>query len=188
MRKGQEETTQKFLHYFQITAMGKLAVIKTQETDASVDDFLSQVPDAQQKKDSQELIKLMKKATGEKPKLWGSAIIGFGNVRYKSAATGREVDWFRIGFSPRKANLSLYLTTQLNSKEAFLKKLGKHKTGGGCIYIKKLEDVDMKVLTDLINSSATPVKEMTVSAKGNKVKKAAKKLPVKKKKAIPKKK
>lgn len=148
--------------------MGKVAVIKTQETNASVDEFLAKVPDEQQRKDSLELIKLMKKATGEKPKLWGTSLIGFGNVRYKSAATGREVDWFRIGFAPRKANLSLYLTTQLNSKEALLKNLGKHKTGGGCVYIKRLSDVDMKVLTELINTSATPVKEMTVTSKGNK--------------------
>ena len=90
--------------------------------------------------------------------MWGSSLIGFGNVRYKSPATGREVDWLRIGFSPRKANLSLYLTMDIKAYAALLKKLGKHKTGVGCLYINKLEDVDMKVLEELINIAAKPRK------------------------------
>ena len=134
--------------------MGKVAEIKTKETDASVDDFISKVPDEQKRKDSQTILKLMKKATGDQPKLWGSSIIGFGNVRYKSPATGREVDWFKIGFSPRKANLTLYLTMNVQDHASQLKKLGKHKTGKGCLYINKLDDVDMKVLEGMINKSA----------------------------------
>src|ERR1700741_1229888 len=90
--------------------MGKLAQIKTKETNASVNDFINAFPDEQKRKDSFALIQMMQKATKEEPKIWGSSIIGFGNVRYKSPATGREVDWLRIGFAPRKANLSLYLT------------------------------------------------------------------------------
>jgi hypothetical protein len=82
----------------------KLAEIKTKETAASVDDFINAVPDEQKREDSFAILAMMKKATGEKPKMWGSSIVGFGNKRYKSPATGREVDWFRIGFSPRKAN------------------------------------------------------------------------------------
>jgi hypothetical protein len=85
--------------------------------------------------------------------MWGSSIIGFGNKRYKSPATGREVDWLKIGFSPRKANLSLYLTVGIQEHAEALKKLGKHKTGVGCLYINKLEDVDLKVLEKMIKNS-----------------------------------
>ena len=85
--------------------------------------------------------------------MWGSSIIGFGNKRYKSPKTGREVDWLLIGFSPRKASLSLYLAVNLKKQAAVLKKLGKHKTGVGCLYINKLEDVDLKVLKGMIEAS-----------------------------------
>ena len=85
--------------------------------------------------------------------MWGSSIIGFGNKRYKSPTTGREVDWLLIGFSPRKANLSLYLTMDIKKHADALAKLGKHKTGVGCLYINKLEDVDLKVLKGLIKAS-----------------------------------
>ena len=129
--------------------MGKLAVIKTKQTSASVADFIDSIPDEQKRKDSQVILKLMEKATKEKPKMWGSSMIGFGNVRYKSPATGREVDWFKIGFSPRKANLSLHLMDMRRHADA-LTKLGKHKTGGGCLYINKLADVDIKVLEEMI--------------------------------------
>ncbi|HZG00460.1 MAG TPA: hypothetical protein VEY71_05625, partial [Chitinophagales bacterium] len=91
------------------TIKSKLAEIKTKETTASVEDFINAVDDEQKRDDSFAILEMMKKATGEKPKMWGSAIIGFGNVRYKSPNTDREVDWFRIGFSPRKANLTVYL-------------------------------------------------------------------------------
>jgi hypothetical protein len=131
----------------------KLAEIKTKETAASVEGFINAVEHEQKRKDSFVILEMMKKATGEEPKMWGSSIIGFGNVRYKSPASGREVDWFRIGFSPRKANLTLYL---MNIQEfaADLKKLGKHKTGGGCLYINKLADVDIKVLKGMIDTAA----------------------------------
>jgi len=135
--------------------MGKLAKIKTTENDASVEDFINAVASEQKRKDSFVLVKLMQKATKEKPKMWGSSIIGFGNLRYKSPASGREVDWLKIGFSPRKASLSLYLLgLDAAFRAASLEKLGKHKTDGGCIYINKLEDVDLKVLEKMINASA----------------------------------
>ena len=134
-------------------AKSKLAEIKTKETEANVDDFINKVPYEQKRKDSKTILDLMKKATNEKPKLWGSSIIGFGNVRYKSPATGREVDWFNIGFSPRKANITLYLTMSIKSFDADLKKLGKHKTGVGCLYINKLADVDVKVLEGMIEKA-----------------------------------
>ena len=134
--------------------MGKLAVIKTKETDSSVEDFINSVKDEEKRKDSFILLKLMQKATKEKPKMWGSSMIGFGNKRYKSPATGREVDWFKIGFSPRKANLSLHLVLDIKKYAAELKKLGKHKTGVGCLYINKLDDIDLKVLEKIINVAA----------------------------------
>ena len=133
--------------------MGRLAEIKTKETSASVEDFINNVKDEQKRKDSFVILKMMKKATGEEPKMWGSSVIGFGNVRYKSPTTGREVDWLRIGFSPRKANLSLYISVGIKEHAAALKKLGKHKTGVGCLYINKLEDIDMKVLKGMIDAS-----------------------------------
>lgn len=132
--------------------MGKLAEIKTKQTAASVDDFINLLPDEKKRKDSLAIIAMMEKATGEKPKMWGSSLIGFGNKRYTSPATGREVDWFTIGFSPRKANLSIYML-DLKRQAAALEKLGKHKTGAGCLYINKLEDVDVKVLEKMIESA-----------------------------------
>jgi len=134
--------------------MGKVAEIKTKENDASVEAFIAGVPDEQKRQDCHTLLKLMEKATKEKPKMWGASLIGFGNLRYKSPTSGREVDWFRIGFSPRKANLSLYLTMDIKAHAEVLQKLGKHKTGMGCLYINKLADVDMKVLKDMIKAAA----------------------------------
>lgn len=130
--------------------MSKLAQIKTKETTSSVEDFINTVADEQKRKDSFWLVEQMQAATSEKPKMWGNSIIGFGNMRYKSKATGREVDWFIIGFSPRKANLVLYLTITIKAHSDLLQQLGKHKTGVGCLYINKLVDVDQKVLKELI--------------------------------------
>ncbi len=133
---------------------GKLAEIKTKENNASVEDFINSVADEQKRKDSFVILEMMKKATKEEPKMWGTSLIGFGNIRYKSPATGREVDWLRIGFLPRKANISLYLTMNVNEQGAALEKLGKHKTGVGCLYINKLADVDVKVLKEMIDLAA----------------------------------
>ena len=134
--------------------MGKLAEIKTKQTNASVKDFINSISDEVKRKDSFTIIKLMQKATKAKPKLWGSSIIGFGNKIYKSPATDREVEWFKLGFSPRKANLTLYLVAGIKTYTNDLKKLGKHKTGGGCLYINKLADVDMKILEKIITVAA----------------------------------
>lgn len=131
----------------------KLAEIKTKPTTDSVEAFINKVPDEQKRKDSFVLLEMMKKASGEEPVLWSSSIIGFGNKRYKSAATGREVDWLKIGFSPRKANLSLYVSVSIDEHAESLKKLGNHKTGVGCLYINKLEDVDLKILKKIIDTS-----------------------------------
>jgi len=130
-----------------------MAETKTKSTDDSVESFINSVKDEQKRKDSFELLEMMKKASGEEPKMWGSSIIGFGNQKVKSPSTGKEVDWLRIGFSPRKANLSLYLTGDIKKQAAALEKLGKHKTGVGCLYINKLEDVDLKVLKGMMEAA-----------------------------------
>ena len=131
----------------------KLVTIKTQETSASVDSFIEKLSDATKKSDCYAIIEMMKKATKAEPKMWGSAIIGFGNMRYVSPKTGREVDWLIIGFSPRKANLSLYVKIHANKNPELIKKLGKCKTGGGCLYINKLSDIDAGILQEIINES-----------------------------------
>lgn len=131
----------------------KLVEIKTKENSASVEDFLNAIPDEKKRNDSFRILEMMKNASQAEPKMWGSSIIGFGNKRYKSPSTGREVDWLLIGFSPRKANISLYLTTDVKKHGEALEKLGKHKTGVGCLYINKLADVDIAVLETLIKNS-----------------------------------
>ena len=133
-----------------------MAELKTKKTEASVDDFLNGIPSEQARKDCFEIVKLMQQATKAEPKLWGSSIIGFGSRRLQYAS-GRELDWMIIGFSPRKQNLTLYLTGSLNSYADLFEKLGKHKTGGGCLYIKTLKDVDTKVLKELIQRSVKAV-------------------------------
>lgn len=133
--------------------MAKVAEIKTKENDASVEDFINSLKSEQQRKDSLVLVELMQTISNEPPKMWGNAIIGFGNKRYKSPTSGREVDWFKIGFSPRKANISLNLVLSTAEHADTLQKLGKHKTGMGCVYINKLADIDLKVLEELIHTA-----------------------------------
>ena len=135
-------------------AKSKLAEIKTKQTASSVEDYINSVQDEEKRNDSPQLLEMMKKATGEEPKMWGASMVGYGLKRYKSPATGREVDWFRIGFAPRKANISLHLIVDLKKQATSLEKLGKHKTGVGCLYINKLSDIDLKVLQELIDQAA----------------------------------
>lgn len=132
-----------------------MAELKTKKTEASVDNFLAAFPE-ETRKDCLEIAKMMKAAVKEDGKMWGSSIIGFGSVHLKYAS-GRELDWMMIGFSPRKQNLTIYLNN-LNQEEALLKKLGKYTTGKGCLYIKRLEDVDKKVLKELITDSVKVMK------------------------------
>jgi nucleoid DNA-binding protein len=128
-----------------------MAEIKTKMTKTSVTDFLAKIPDAEKRKDALVLLKLFKKITGEKPRMWGSSIVGFGTFHYKSKSS--EGDWFMTGFSPRKQNLTLYVLEWQGDDSNLLKKLGKHKRGGGCLYINKLADVDEKILAKLIKRS-----------------------------------
>jgi hypothetical protein len=133
-----------------------MAELKTKLNDASVTDFLNSIKDEGKRTDSFEIVKMMQQVTKQEPKMWGSSIVGFGNVHLKYAS-GRELEWFTIGFSPRKQDLTLYgLGTWLESD--MLKKLGKRKTGKGCLYIKKLEDVDVKVLKELLKQSVKAAK------------------------------
>lgn len=131
---------------------------KTKPTDVNVDDFLNEIDNPAQKQDTLKIIKMMKEITGEKPKLWGDSIIGFGEYRYKYAS-GREGDWFLTGVSPRKNNITLYLSYGFENHSDLMGELGKYKTGKACLYIKKLEDVNEAALKKLISRSAEEVKK-----------------------------
>jgi len=138
----------------------KLAVLKTKENDASVEGFLQTIADETMRKDAEEILGMMKKITGEKPKMWGASIIGFGKYIYESPKTGRSGEWFMTGFSPRKQNLTIYMIHGFAVYADLLKKLGKYKvSGGSCLYINKLADVDSKVLKELINHSFRHMKK-----------------------------
>ena len=134
-----------------------MSELKTKVNTASVEKFLNAVPDEQARKDSYEILKIMKQVTKEEPKMWGASIVGFGSYHYKGAS-GREGDWMLTGFSPRKQNLTLYLMHGFDVHKDLLKKLGKYKTSMGCLYIRKLEDVDKKVLKELVAASVKRVK------------------------------
>ncbi len=123
--------------------------LKTKQTDESVEEFLNAVADEQQRVDAFRVLEIFKRVTGEEPKMWGPAIIGFGHrvLKYDS---GRELDWMVTGFSPRKSNLTLYVNDSTGRSEDLMSQLGKHKTGKGCLYIKKLADVDESVVEQLI--------------------------------------
>jgi len=131
----------------------KLVEIKTKPTIANVTDFINNLSDEQKRKDSFVLLEIMQNATEEVPVLWSNSIIGFGNKRYKSPATGREVDWLLIGFAPRKANLSLYLSIGIKAHAVVFAKLGKHKKEVGCLYINKLDEINLTVLKGIIAAS-----------------------------------
>lgn len=127
-----------------------MAELKTKKTAESVEAFLNKIPEAQKRKDAFSILELMEKATKAKGKMWGPAIIGFGD-RHLKYESGRELDWFIMGFSPRKKNFALYITGAVEKQQALLKKLGKHKTGKGCLYINNLEEVDAAVLKEIID-------------------------------------
>lgn len=134
------------------------AELKTKVNDASVTKFLDSVADERKRDDCFEIVKMMKQITKEEPKMWGSSIVGFGSYHYKGKS-GREGDWMLIGFSPRKQNLTLYLMGGLD--DALLEKLGKFTTGVGCLYIKTLQDVDKKILKELVKGSVKRMKQLS---------------------------
>ncbi len=129
-----------------------MAEIKTKATKESVTKFLKTITPDEKKKDALALLKLFKDSTGEKPVMWGPSIVGFGKYHYKSDRSTQEGDWFHVGFSPRKQNLTLYILGWKMEEPKELAKLGKFKRGGGCLYINKLADIDQKVLAKLIKN------------------------------------
>jgi hypothetical protein len=138
-----------------------MSELKTKVNNASVKDFLDSIENEQLRKDCFEIAKMMESAAKAKPKMWGAGIVGFGSYHYVYKS-GREGDWMLTGFSPRKQNISLYLMGGFDTEKNLLEKLGKYKISVGCLYIKKLEDVDKKVLKELVNAS---VKKMKGQAK-----------------------
>lgn len=130
-----------------------MAELKTKPNDGDVDAFIDSVPEPA-RSDCRELVTLMQAATGAPPVMWGSSIVGFGDVHYRYAS-GREGDWFAVGFSPRKKSLTLYLTDGVGRHARHLERLGPHSTGKGCLYIKRLDDVDRDVLDALIREAAS---------------------------------
>ena len=139
-----------------------MAELKTKRTDQNPKEFLSTVEPEEKRANSLTLLKLFQKVTGEKPVMWGTSILGFGTYHYKSERSAQEGDWLLVGFSPRKQNLTLYIMHGNEKSQALLKKLGKHTTGGGCLYIKKLADVDHAVLESLIKKSFQYMKKTWV--------------------------
>lgn len=135
-----------------------MAELKTQKTSASVEKFLASVTDKQKREDSFTILEMLKKASKSEPKMWGPAIIGFKDRKLKYAS-GRELDWFTIGFSPRKQNIALYLPGGHEGVADILENLGKYKTGKGCLYINKLTDVNAKVLQKAFNESVKKAKD-----------------------------
>ena len=140
------------------------AELKTKKTEACVEDFFNEISDENIREDCKRISVLMEKATGAKPKMWGASIVGFGErlLKYES---GRELDWMEIGFSPRKQNITLYLTTGTGWHRDLLAKLGKYKTGKGCLYVKKLSDIDESVLKQIIEKSLEHLENHTEEAK-----------------------
>lgn len=126
-----------------------MAELKTKMNDASVDAFLNTVVDERKRQDCFTLVDLMTEATGAQPRMWGDSIVGFGEYHYKYAS-GREGNWFLAGFAPRKQNLTLYIMSGFDQYDELLGKLGKHSTGKSCLYIKRLDDVDMATLRELV--------------------------------------
>ena len=139
-----------------------MAELKTKKNDGDVHAFLSSVENERRRKDAFAVLGLMEKVTGLKPEMWGPSIVGFGSYRYKYES-GREGDWFLVGFSPRKQNLALYIMSGFAEYEDLLQKLGKHKTGKSCLYVNKIEDIDTDVLVELIRRSVNHVKSGNVS-------------------------
>ncbi|HEX5534296.1 MAG TPA: DUF1801 domain-containing protein [Actinomycetales bacterium] len=129
-----------------------MAQLKTQVTDESVDDFLDSIEPPDRREDARAVCALMRHVTGHEPRMWGAAMVGFGLYSY-AYASGRRGEWFEVGFSPRKQNLTLYLSGGFERYEDLLARLGKHSTGKACLYVKRLANVDIDVLRELVQAS-----------------------------------
>ena len=135
-----------------------MAELKTKPNDQSVEDFIDSVEPEWKRDDAREVLQLLKKITGEEPVMWGDSIVGFGNYHYKYK-TGREGDWFLAGFSPRKTSMTIYMMGGFDGQEELLEKLGKHKKSVGCLYVKKMADIDTKVLEQMTKLSIATLKK-----------------------------
>lgn len=136
-----------------------MAELKTKQNDASVDEFLGAVANERRREDAFTVLGLLKRVTGKKPRMWGTSIVGFGTYRYRYAS-GRTGEWPRIGFSPRKQNLTVYVMPGFSNYDEILSRLGKHRTGRSCLYVNKLADIDMGVLEELVGSSLGAMAEL----------------------------
>lgn len=134
------------------------AELKTKLNDASVEEFIGKIEDENMREDCRKVSEMMQKATGAEPKMWGASIVGFGTYNYKYAS-GREGEWMEIGFSPRKQNLTLYMMSGFTKYDELRAKLGKHKIGKSCLYVKCLSDLDEKVLMKMIEFSVENVRK-----------------------------
>ena len=135
-----------------------MAELKTKETDGSVEDFLGRVPQEKTREECRALVRLMKRVTGEEPKMWGASIIGFGSYHYRYES-GRKGEWFLTGFSPRKKDLTLYIMAGFDQYDDLMSRLGKHKTGKSCLYIRSIDDIDQGVLEKLVRASVAATKK-----------------------------
>jgi hypothetical protein len=135
-----------------------MAELKTKQTEASVSAFLDAVENEQRRADCRTVLNLMRAVTGEEPKMWGPSMVGFGSYHYKYAS-GREGDWFVTGFSPRKQDLTLYIMAGFDRYDELMAKLGRYKTGKSCLYLKRLSDVDLGVLRELVTASVEAMRQ-----------------------------
>ena len=142
-----------------------MAELKTKPTQASVKEFLNQIPDKERREDCFAIAKIMEEITGDKPKMWGPSIVGFGTYHYKYAS-GREADWLVTGFSPRKKDLTLYIMMGFERHRDLMEQLGKHSVGKSCLYIKRLSDVHVPTLKNLIKESINDLRDYISSRTG----------------------
>lgn len=141
---------------------GSMSELKTQPTSQDPREFLNSVEPTDKRADSFALLEMMERITGEQPVMWGSSIVGFGSYHYKSERSRQEGDWPLVGFSPRKQNLTLYIMPGNHENQELLGKLGKHKSSVGCLYIKRLADVDQAILATLVETSFNHMKRTTI--------------------------
>jgi Domain of unknown function (DU1801) len=132
--------------------------LKTRPHDGSVEEFVAALPDPQRREECRRLVELMGRVTGEPARMWGPSIVGFGSYHYRYES-GREGDWFLVGFSPRARQLSLYLMAGLERHRQILTRLGRHRTGKGCLYVKRLSEADLDVLTELVEAVVAALRD-----------------------------
>jgi len=137
-----------------------MAELKTKKTRASVTKFLNSIENEKRRKDGLELLRIFGEVTGLEPKMWGGSIVGFGEYHYKSERSRQEGDWPLTGFSPRKQSMTVYIMPGFSKYQSLMKKLGKHKSSVSCIYINKLEDVDIEVLKQIIRKSVADMRKI----------------------------